>query len=129
MKELVRTNGWERRITNSLRINKDNENFPQLSDYGIIRSDFDDYVVEKQYLLDRLENRKSSFVVPGAILILPVIIISIFTDSVLGLFSGVAAGIVLAGSYIIALNSIDKHNLHKMYDEKIEKYIEDILNF
>lgn len=129
MKELVRTNGWERRITNSLRTNKDNENFPQLADYGITRSDFDDYVVEKQYLLDRLENRKSSFVVPGAILILPVIIISIFTDSVLGLFSGMAAGIVLAGSYIITLNSVDKHNLHKMYDEKIEKYIEDILNF
>lgn len=129
MKELVRVNGWERRITNAIKANKDNDKFPTLEEYGITRNDFDDYVVEKQYLLDRLEDRKSSFVVPGAILILPVIVISMFTDSVIGLFSGVAAGVVLAGGYMFTMNSIDKRNLRKMHDAKIEQYISDILNF
>lgn len=129
MKELVRTNLWERRISNAMAAGRGDENFPKLSDYGISREDFDDYVVEKEYLLDRLEQRKSSFVVPGALLILPVIVISMFTDSVTGLFIAVAVGVVLAAAYVLTLNAIDKRNLNKLYDSKIEQYIDDILNY
>lgn len=129
MKELVIVNNWERLISNAIRMYKDNEDFPKLSDYDIKKSDFDDYLVEKQYLLDRLETRKSSFVVPGALLILPVVVISMFTDSVTGLLSGLAAGIIFASAYILVLNAMDKKNLKKLYDGNIEKYIDDILNY
>jgi len=129
MKELIITNNWERRISNAIRTYKDSDGFPQLSSYGVERTEFDDYVVEKQYLLDRLEQRKSSIVVPGALLIMPVVVISMFTDSVTGLFAGVVAGVVLAATYIFALNANDKKCLRKLYDERIEKYIEAVLEY
>lgn len=129
MKELVRVNGWEHRISNAIRNYKDNDDFPQLNDYGIAREEFDDYLVEKQYILDRLENRKSSLVVPGALLVLPVIVISMFTDSVTGLFAGVGIGVAFAAGYVLTLNASDRKKLDKLYDERIEKYIEDVLNY
>lgn len=129
MKELVRTNLWERRVSNAIAAGKDDKDFPKLTDYGISREDLDDYVVEKEYLLDRLEQHKNSFVAPGALLILPVIIISMFTDSVTGLFVGVAAGVVLAAAYMFTLNVIDRRKLNRLYDEKIERYIDDILKY
>ena len=129
MKELVRTNGWERRISNAIRSYKENEDFPSLSDYGIDREEFDDYVVEKQYLLDRLEDHKSSLVIPGALLVLPVVVISMFTSGTVGLFVGLLIGIILSASYMLIINMIDKKKLVKIYDERIEKYIEDILEY
>lgn len=116
-------------MSNAILAGKDDKDAPKLTDYGISREDFDDYVVEKEYLLDRLEQHKSSFVVPGALLILPVIIISMFTDSVTGLFVGVAAGVILAAAYMLTLNAIVKRKLNKLYDEKIEQYIDDILKY
>lgn len=129
MKELIITNNWERHISNAIRTYKDNDSFPKLSSYGIERTEFDDYVVEKQYLLDRLERRKTSLAIPGTLLILPVVAISMFTDSVTGLFAGVSAGVVFAATYMFSLNAIDKKRLRKLYDEKIEQYINDVLSF
>jgi len=131
MKELARVNLWERRVSNAIAAGKEDKVFPQIADYGISREDLDDYVVEKAYLLDCLEQRKSSFVVPGALLILPVILISMFTftDSVMGLFIGVATGVAFASAYMLTLNAIDRRKLNKIYDEKIEQYIDDILEY
>jgi len=58
-----------------------------------------------------------------------VVVISMFTDSVTGLFAGVVAGVVLAATYIFALNANDKKCLRKLYDERIEKYIEAVLEY
>lgn len=129
MKELIITSNWERRISNAIRNYKDSDGFPRLSSYGVEQAEFDDYVVEKQYLLDRLEQRKGSFVVPGALLIMPVVVISMFTDSVTGLVAGVFAGVVLATTYLFTMNAKDKKKLRKLYDERIERYIDAVLDY
>lgn len=129
MKEIVRVNGLTRRITSAMKINGGNEKFPVLEDYGITKDEFDDYVIEKQDILDCMEERKTHLAVPGTILVIPVVVVSLFTYSVTGLLAGVAAGVVLAGGYMLAMKAADRRRLNKLYDERIERYIDDILNF
>lgn len=127
MKELLRTNFWEDRITSAIKRGSNNDDFPKPDDYGFTNEEFDDYVIEKQYLLDKLYDRRNNFLVPGLLLILPIIIISIFNNSVKGLFAGMVTGIIFASAYIFTLNAIDKKKLNKLNDERMEKYINDIL--
>lgn len=129
MKELSNTNFWQQQIIKAFDVGKNDDKFPKLDDYGITRENFDEYVVEKQYLLDRLSERKNKFVIPGAILILPVVIISMFTDSVYWLFVAVITGLILASTYLFIMNGRDKKHLNKLYDERIEAYIKDILEY
>lgn len=129
MKELIKYNEWEYKISKSIKNNQDKEGFPQLADYGLTREEFDDYVVEKQYLLNRMDNHKSSFVVPGVLLVIPVLIVSMFTDSVWGLFGSVAVGVIIASAYMLIMSAVDKKKLLKIYDDRIESYITDIVNY
>ena len=120
---------WEHSIKNKIERNKECPSFPHAEDYGITDKEAEDYIYDKHRILDRAEERQKKFVVPGIILVMPVIILSGFGNSTTILFIGVALGIVFTMLYFVIMNALDKSQLKKLYDEKIERYINAVERF
>ena len=120
---------WEHSIKNKIERNKECPSFPHAEDYGITDKEAEDYIYDKQRILDRAEERQKKFVIPGIILVMPVIILSGFGNSTTILFIGVALGIVFTMLYFIIMNAFDKSQLKKLHDEKIERYINAVERF
>ena len=120
---------WEHSIKNKIERNKECPSFPHAEDYGITNKEAEDYIYDKQRILDRAEERQKKFVIPGIILVMPVIILSGFGNSTTILFIGVALGIVFTTLYFVIMNALDKGQLKKLHDEKIERYINAVERF
>ena len=86
---------WEHSITDKMERNKGELGFPRPEDFDITEDDVKNYVYDKQRILDREEERKTNLVVPGIILVMPVIILSGFGNSMKILLAGVFAGVAL----------------------------------
>ena len=80
-------------------------------------------------MLDREEERKTNLVVPGIILVMPVIIMSGFGEGTELLLGGVLAGVILMLAYFAIMKAIDKRKIAGMYDKDIENYIEALERF
>lgn len=129
MKQLVFTTDWENKLVDIIRKNKVYDDFPKFEDYHITAEDFYDYISEKQLILDRIDNRKHQFVVPGMLLILPIIILSVFYNNLYGLMGGVGIGLVLCGLYYLIANNIDNSKLKCLYNEAMEQYATAVLQY
>lgn len=120
---------FEHKVTDIIERYKDNPGFPKVEDYGTTDDKVRDYVYDKQRILDRKEERSKNLVVPGIILVMPVIVLSGFGNSVVLLLAGVFVGVMLMLLYFILMHVIDKRLLNKMYDYGIEKYIKAIISY
>lgn len=120
---------FEHTVTDIIECHKGNSGFPNAEDYDITDEEIQDYIYDKQRILDREEERCKNLVIPGIILVMPVIVLSGFGNGVALLLLGVFIGIVLMLLYFILMRAIDRHQLKKMYDSNIEEYIRDVMNF
>ena len=120
---------WEHSITDKMERNKGELGFPRPEDFGITEDDVKNYVYDKQRILDREEERKTNLVVPGIILVMPVIILSGFGNSMKILLAGVFAGVALMILYFAIVRFLDRCKLKKMYDERIENFIQVVTNY
>ena len=105
---------WEHAVNSKIEEGAGVPGFPDPEDYGLSDDEVRDYVYDKQRVLDRGEERRKSLVVPGIILVMPVIILSGFGNSTTILFIGVALGIVFTMLYFIIMNAFDKSQLKKL---------------
>lgn len=120
---------FEHKVAGIIENHKDNPDFPRVEDYGTTDEEVRDYVYDKQRILDREEERSKNLVVPGIILVMPVIIMSGFGNGVVLLLSGVFLGVVLMLAYFMLMHAVDKRRLMKMYDSRIEEYINALIEF
>lgn len=120
---------FEHMVTGIMESYKDNPDFPRTEEYGTTDEEVRDYVYDKQRILDREEERSKNLVVPGIILVMPVIILSGFGNGVVLLLLGVFIGVVLMLAYFMLMNASDKRRLKKMYDSRIEEYIKAVIGF
>lgn len=119
---------WEHSIKNKIERNKECPSFPHAEDYGITDKEAEDYIYDKQRILDRMEERSKNLLVPGILLVMPVIILSGFGDGLKILLSGVFAGVLLTMLYFVVVKAVDKKKLKNMRDETIEKYISKLMD-
>lgn len=120
---------WEHSVTDKMDSCKNIDGCPQPEDFGTTEADVKDYVYDKQRVLDREEERKTNLVVPGIILVMPVIIMSGFGEGTELLLGGVLAGFILMLAYFAIMKAIDKRKIAGMYDKDIENYIEALERF
>lgn len=120
---------FEHMVTGIMESYKDNPDFPLAEEYGTTDEEVRDYVYDKQRILDREEERSKNLVVPGIILVMPVIILSGFGNGVVLLLLGVFIGVVLMLAYFMLMHASDKRRLKKMYDSRIEEYIKAVIGF
>lgn len=116
-------------MTDKMDSCKNIDGCPQPEDFGTTEADVKDYVYDKQRVLDREEERKTNLVVPGIILVMPVIIMSGFGEGTELLLGGVLAGVILMLAYFAIMKAIDKRKIAGMYDKDIENYIEALERF
>lgn len=116
-------------MTDKMDSCKNIDGCPQPEDFGTTEADVKDYVYDKQRVLDREEERKTNLVMPGIILVMPVIIMSGFGEGTELLLGGVLAGVILMLAYFAIMKAIDKRKIAGMYDKDIENYIEALERF
>lgn len=120
---------WEHSVTDKMDSCKNIDGCPQPEDFGTTEADVKDYAYDKQRVLDREEERKTNLVVPGIILVMPVIIMSGFGEGTELLLGGVLAGVILMLAYFAIMKALDKRKIAGMYDKDIENYIEALERF
>ena len=120
---------WEHSVTDKMDSCKNIDGCPQPEDFGKTEADEKDYAYDKQRVLDREEERKTNLVVPGIILVMPVIIMSGFGEGTELLLGGVLAGVILMLAYFAIMKALDKRKIAGMYDRDIQNYIEALERF
>lgn len=127
-------NDYEHSVTDRIAKFSDLSDFPRMDDYGITRAELDDYLFDKQAILDSEGSEKSRYVVLGILIILPILVIAAFPPERLPgrelfVFVGIAIGLVLALLFRIAMKLWKKARLKKLYRDDIEKYIDAVLRY
>ena len=74
-------NDFEHKVTDKMKKYADRQDFPKVEDYGITRMELDDYLFDKQAILDMAGTPRTKMTVGGIITLLPVIVLSAFPDS------------------------------------------------
>ena len=107
---------YEHMVTDKIADYAEDTGFPAMTDYGITRRELDDYLFDKQAIFDSRGTEKSQYTVLGICIIIPVLILSAFPDR------------YMPGGRWSLLLSIKKR-LSKIRNEKIERYIADVLKY
>ena len=71
---------FEHKVTNKMQKYGDEPDFPKLENYGLTRMELDDYLFDKQAILDMGGSKRTQLTVGGFITVIPVLILSCFPD-------------------------------------------------
>ncbi|MGI6222097.1 MAG: hypothetical protein ACOYJG_00635 [Prevotella sp.] len=127
-------NDYEHSVTKKIAENEAEPDFPKLEDYGLEKNAFDTYLFEKQAILDSNSNEKVRYTIWGILMVTPVLVADIFPHNRLPwgeatLLVALVAGFVLCVIYQVIANAVKRNRLRNHYDDKMEKYINDVLNY
>ena len=124
---------FEHKVSGKIKMYGDRPNFPQLENYGIEKMELDDYLFDKQAILDMGGTPRHKMTVGGIITLIPVIILSAFPDSayIYGKMwttvLAIAIGLMLTLCLYAVLKAIIQMRLSKHKDPKFETYIKAVL--
>ncbi len=128
-------NDFEHSVTDKIKEFGKAPGFPMPEDSGITKELLDDYLFDKQALIDSLGSEKSQYTQAGILIVLPVIIAAAFPEESLpggalgGSLISIAIGIVLALLAAGIQRLVRRIRLSRLYDAKIENYIDKVLNY
>ena len=111
----------------------DRVDFPKVEDYGITRMEHDDYLFDKQAILDMAGTPRTKMTVGGIITLLPVIVLSAFPDSayIYGKMWTTVLAIVVGFMLYMCTYALQKAiiqlRLSKHKDVKYESFIKAVL--
>ena len=110
----------------------DSQNFPQMKDYGVTKESLTSYLFDKQAILDSMGSERFQLTLLGIFVVIPIFIVSLFPEKKLplGQYTAVACGVggaFLFGLFKAFMNFIIRKRLAKLYDEKHEAYVEQVL--
>lgn len=130
----METIDFQQRVNRKIQLNKTYSDFPKAEDYGITESELSDYLFDKQAILDSEGSPRSQYTVAGILIVLPVIIISAFSEKKLpwgrwSLFVGLGIGLALAGCVKYLIKLLIRIRLKRMANKKIDDYIHAVLNY
>ena len=110
---------FEHKVTDKIKKYGDRSNFPKLEDYGIERMELEDYLFDKQAIMDMGGTPRHKMTVGGIITLIPIIILSAMPDS------AYVYGMTLC--FYAVLKAIIQMRLSKHKDPKFETYIKAVL--
>lgn len=122
------------RFYNKVKRFEDMQNFPQVADYCVSKDEVHEYFLEKQEILDKKGSMRFQYTIMGLLLILPIIISSAFKKENLPLgdytfIISLLLGVILLIIYRVIINILIKKKLYLIYQENIEQYVRDVLNY
>ena len=123
------SNDFERQLRHKIAHYDYLDTFPKMADFGVNRSEFDDYVIEKQSILDMDGNARKRYTLLALIFLLPFFVLSAFPEQYLPLDNYAFLIAFVIGFLLVALQQwiikkVKQKKLNRIYHPQIEKYIE-----
>ena len=124
---------FEHKVAGKIAKYGNEPDFPKFENYGITRMELDDYLFDKQAILDMGGSSRNKLTVGGIITLLPVIVLSAFPDSayIYGKMGttvlAIAVGLMLALCLYAVLKAVIRFRLARHADLKFETYIKAVL--
>lgn len=126
---------FEHKVTNKMQKYGDEPDFPKLENYGLTRMELDDYLFDKQAILDMGGSKRTQLTVGGFITVIPVLILSCFPDKspiyengkAMTTIIAIIIGLLLAcfGKALLQMVILYRVNKHK--ETKMETFIKAVL--
>ena len=123
------SNDFERQLRHKIAHYDYLDTFPKMAVFGVNRSEFYDYVIEKQSILDMEGNARKRYTLLALIFLLPFFVLSAFPEQYLPLGNyafliGFVIGFLLVALQQWIIKKIKQKRLNRIYHPQIEKYIE-----
>ena len=128
-------NDFEHSVTNKIKEFGAHPDFPKLEDFDITKAQLDDYLFDKQALIDSLGSEKSQYTQAGILIVLPVIIAAAFPEKSLpggalgGSLISIGIGIMLALLVSGLQRFVRRIRIKRLHDARIENYIAQVLSY
>ena len=126
---------FEHKVTNKMQKYGDEPDFPKLENYGLTRMELDDYLFDKQAILDMGGSKRTQLTVGGFITVIPVLILSCFPDKspiyengkAMTTIIAIIIGLLLACFCKALLQMVILYRVNKHKETKLETFIKAVL--
>ena len=126
---------FEHKVTNKMQKYGDVPDFPKLENYGLTRMELDDYLFDKQAILDMGGSKRTQLTVGGFITVIPVLILSCFPDKspiyengkAMTTIIAIIIGLLLACFCKALLQMVILYRVNKHKETKMETFIKAVL--
>ncbi|MGO5151769.1 hypothetical protein [Segatella copri] len=126
---------FEHKVTNKMQKYGDEPDFPKLENYGLTRMELDDYLFDKQAILDMGGSKRTQLMVGGFITVIPVLILSCFPDKspiyengkAMTTIIAIIIGLLLACFCKALLQMVILYRVNKHKETKMETFIKAVL--
>ena len=117
-------NDFEHSVTNKIKEFGAHPDFPKLEDFDITKAQLDDYLFDKQALIDSLGSEKSQYTQAGILIVLPVIVAAA-GGSLISISIGIMLALLVSGLQRL----VRRIRIKRLHDARIENYIAQVLNY
>lgn len=126
---------FEHKVTGKIAKYGNEPDFPKFENYDITRMELDDYLFDKQAILDMGGSKRSQLTIGGFITVLPVLVLSCFPDQspvydngkMLATVIAVIIGLLLACFVKALLQMIIAYRVNHHKEPKMETFIKAVL--
>ena len=126
---------FEHKVTGKIAKYGNEPDFPKFENYDITRMELDDYLFDKQAILDMGGSKRSQLTIGGFITVLPVLVLSCFPDKspiyengkMLTTVIAVIIGLLLACFVKALLQMIIAYRVNHHKEPKMETFIKAVL--
>lgn len=126
---------FEHKVTKKMQKYGDEPDFPKLENYGLTRMELDDYLFDKQAILDMGGSKRTQLTVGGFITVIPVLILSCFPDKspiyengkAMTTIIAIIIGLLLACFCKALLQMVILYRVNKHKETKMETFIKAVL--
>ena len=126
---------FEHKVTNKMQKYGDEPDFPKLENYGLTRMELDDYLFDKQAILDMGGSKRTQLTVGGFITVIPVLILSCFPDKspiyengkAMTTIIAIIIGLLLACFCKALLQMVILYRVNKHKETKMETFLKAVL--
>jgi hypothetical protein len=119
----------EHRVRKIIADHRGEAGFPDLESYGVTEKQFDDYLFDKQAIIDDDESLKKKYTIYSIVFLIPFVVIAFYDTTVKNALIAAASGGVLCLIYYLIAMIISKIRMSRLNNEAIERYIADIIRF
>jgi hypothetical protein len=119
----------EHQVRKVIAEHRNDNGFPQLEAYGVSEEEFDDYLFDKQAVIDNVDSLRKKYTIYSIIFIIPFVVIAFYETTVRNTLIATGCGLVLCMLYYLLTILVRKIRMSRMNNEAIERYITDVMKF
>ena len=125
----IQIDDMEHRVRKVIAEHREEAGFPKLEDYGVSEEEFDDYLFDKQAVIDDIDSLKKKYTIYSIIFIIPFVVIAFYETTVRNTLIATGCGLLLCLAYYLLTLLVRKIRMNRMNNEAIERYITDVMKY